>query len=52
MPYFNVDSVDEAFRRALGLGATELVGPSAMPGGRFAIVRDPQGAAFGLLRMG
>ena len=52
MPYFNVDSVESAFDRALGLGATELVSPSDMPGGRFAIVQDPQGAAFGLLRLG
>ena len=52
MPYFNVENVDEAFKRAIGLGATELVSPSDMPGGRFAIVMDPQGASFGLLRMG
>jgi len=52
MPYFNVESVESAFERAIGLGATELVAPSDMPGGRFAIVRDPQGAAFGLLRLG
>lgn len=52
MPYFNVDSVEDAFDRAIGLGAVELVSPSDMPGGRFAIVQDPQGATFGLLRLG
>ncbi len=52
MPYFNVDSVETAFERSIGLGATELVAPSDMPGGRFAIVQDPQGATFGLLRLG
>lgn len=52
MPYFNVESVESAFERAIGLGATELVPPSDMPGGRFAIVRDPQGATFGVLRLG
>ncbi len=52
MPYFNVDDVEDAFRRAIGLGATELVSPSDMPGGRFAIIQDPQGAVFGLLRLG
>ncbi len=52
MPYFNVESVEDSFERAIGLGATELVSPSDMPGGRFAIVQDPQGAAFGLLRLG
>lgn len=52
MPYFNVDSVEASFARAMELGATELVAPSDMPGGRFAIVQDPQGAMFGLLRLG
>jgi predicted enzyme related to lactoylglutathione lyase len=52
MPYFNVDDVEAAFERAISLGATELVGPSDMPGGRFAIIQDPQGATFGLLRLG
>jgi uncharacterized protein len=48
--YFNVDDVDAAFRKAIDLGATELVGPSDIPGGgRFAIVNDPQGATFGLM---
>ncbi len=51
MPYFNVDSCESAFERAIDLGATELVPPNDMPGGRFAIVRDPQGAVFGLLRL-
>ena len=51
MPYFNVEDVDGAFERAIGLGATELVGPGYMPGGRFAIVQDPQGASFGLLKL-
>lgn len=50
--YFTVDDVDDAFRRALGLGAQEMVAPQDMPGGRFAIVTDPQGASFGLLKMG
>lgn len=52
MPYFNVADVDDAFQRAVGLGASEMVAPSDMPGGRFAILRDPQGAVFGVLRMG
>ena len=50
MAYFNVDDVDAAFTRALGLGAQEMVSPSDFPGGRFAIVSDPQGAMFGLLK--
>jgi predicted enzyme related to lactoylglutathione lyase len=50
MVYFNVADVDDAFTRALGLGATEMVSPMDFPGGRFAIVSDPQGAMFGLLK--
>lgn len=51
MVYFNVSDVDAAFVRANELGATGVVPPSPMPGGRFAIVNDPQGAVFGLLRI-
>lgn len=51
MIYFNVDDVDAAFNRAIELGATELVSPSPMPGGRFAIINDPQGAMLGLLKL-
>jgi predicted enzyme related to lactoylglutathione lyase len=29
-----------------------MVAPSPMPGGRFAIINDPQGAMFGLLKIG
>lgn len=50
MPYFNVDDVDAAYTKALGLGAREMLSPQDFPGGRFAIVGDPQGAAFGLLK--
>jgi predicted enzyme related to lactoylglutathione lyase len=48
--YFNVDDVDAAFRKALDAGGREMVPPQDFPGGRFAIVSDPQGASFGLLR--
>ena len=48
--YFEVADVDAAFGKATGLGARELVAPMDFPGGRFAIVADPQGASFGLLR--
>lgn len=50
MPYFSVDDVDAAFRKAIELGAQEMLAPDDFPGGRFAIVSDPQGAAFGLLK--
>ncbi len=52
MVYFLVGDVDDAFRNAIDAGATEMMGPQDFPGGRFAIIADPQGAALGLLRMG
>jgi hypothetical protein len=51
MPYFGVKDVDGAFEKARSLGAQEMVAPTDFPGGRFAIVSDPQGAMFGLLRL-
>lgn len=49
MPYFIVADLDATFKTAIGAGGTELVAPSDFPGGRFAILQDPQGAAFGLM---
>jgi uncharacterized protein len=48
--YFNVEDVDRAFHNAIAAGATEMLGPQDFPGGRFAIVADPQGASIGLLK--
>jgi uncharacterized protein len=50
MVYFAVKDVDAAFRTAIDNGAREVNAPQAYPGGTFAIVTDPQGAAFGLLQ--
>ena len=49
MVYFAVDDVDDAFTRAVAAGATGIVPAVDFPGGRFAIVTDPQGAMFGML---
>jgi uncharacterized protein len=49
MLYFTVGDVDASYQKAIDLGATERVSPQDFPGGRFAIVSDPQGAQFGLL---
>lgn len=49
MVYFNTEDLEGTYRKALELGATEMMAPQAYPGGRFAIVSDPQGAWFGLL---
>ena len=51
MVYFNVDDVDQAFKKAIDTGGKEMLAPQEFPGGRFAILQDPQGAAFGLLKM-
>jgi len=48
--YFTVDDVDAAFKKALAAGAKEMLAPQDFPGGRFAILSDPQGAGFGLLK--
>ena len=48
MVYFAVDDLDAAYRTALEAGAREMMGPTDFPGGRFAILGDPQGAVFGL----
>jgi uncharacterized protein len=47
--YFGATNVDQAFAKAIDLGGKELVAPMDFPGGRFAIVSDPQGAMFGLM---
>jgi uncharacterized protein len=47
--YFSVDDVDVATELAQALGAKQMVAPQDMSGGRFSIMMDPQGAAFGLL---
>ena len=49
--YFAVADVDRSFRTAIEAGAHEMVAPRDFPGGRLAILRDPQGAAFGLMTM-
>lgn len=49
--YFGVEDIDRAHRTAIGAGAREMMAPQDFPGGRFSIVTDPQGAAFGLLHM-
>jgi predicted enzyme related to lactoylglutathione lyase len=49
--YFAVSDIDRSFADAVGAGGREMLAPQDFPGGRFAILADPTGAAFGLLRM-
>lgn len=49
LSYFLVADIAAACLRAEELGAATVVPPTAIPdGGRFAVLRDPQGAHFGL----
>jgi predicted enzyme related to lactoylglutathione lyase len=49
--YFGVEDVDAACQKAVSLGASQVVPPQDFSGGRFAIVTDPEGATFGLLKL-
>jgi len=52
MIYFQVKDCDAAARRCAELGGTVAVPPSDIPGtGRFAVLRDPQGAVFSIIRL-
>jgi predicted enzyme related to lactoylglutathione lyase len=48
LAYFVADDLDAAVGRVRELGGELLVEPLAVPAGRFAVARDPQGAAFAL----
>ncbi len=47
--YFTVADCDAAVSRATGLGGTLDFGPMDSPFGRFAALRDPQGACFSVI---
>ena len=44
--YFGVEDAEAAIARAGELGAQVVMGPMDVPGGRFAVLRDPQNAVF------
>jgi predicted enzyme related to lactoylglutathione lyase len=48
VPYFTVTSIDDTLSRAGELGGSTLVGATEIPAGRFAAIRDPQGAVFSI----
>ncbi|MEV5547316.1 VOC family protein [Streptomyces sp. NPDC052309] len=51
LPYFAVEDVDTAAADATGGGGTVLMVPTSLPDGpRIAVLRDPQGAMFGVYR--
>jgi hypothetical protein len=49
--YFGVDDTDGSAAKATELGATTLVPPTDIPPGRFAVLADPDGAAFAIIKM-
>lgn len=49
--YFGVDDVDASAARAVSLGGKITVSPNDIPNiGRFAVLMDPQGAAFSIFK--
>ncbi|WP_149822948.1 VOC family protein [Streptomyces tailanensis] len=49
LPYFAVEDVDDTARIAAEAGGTMLMEPTSVPEGpRIAVLRDPQGAVFGV----
>jgi predicted enzyme related to lactoylglutathione lyase len=53
LPYFAVADVDETAARAIESGGMLLGPPTDVPDGpRVAMIRDPQGAVFGIHRVG
>jgi predicted enzyme related to lactoylglutathione lyase len=48
--YFGVDDTDATVSKATGLGAGALVPPTDIPPGRFAVLMDPSGATFAVIK--
>jgi hypothetical protein len=52
-PYFMVEDCDATLRKAQSLGTREHFGPMDIEKvGRFAVLHDPQGAAFAVIKLG
>lgn len=52
MPYFAVEDCDASAAKAQSLGGAIYVPPTDVPNvGRFAVVADPQGAVFAIIRL-
>jgi predicted enzyme related to lactoylglutathione lyase len=49
--YFGVDDADASVSKATELGATTVVPPTDIPPGRFAVLSDPDGATFAVIKM-
>jgi predicted enzyme related to lactoylglutathione lyase len=52
LPYFAVDDCDTTVARAGSLGGSTCAGPMDIPNvGRFAVLGDPQGGTFAVIRL-
>ena len=52
MPYFQVSDCDATAKKVTELGGRVMMGPNDIPNvGRFAVVADPQGAVFAVIRI-
>ena len=52
LAYFAVDDCDAMIEKAVGLGAKSCMPATDIPGtGRFAVLQDPQGAAFAIIKL-
>jgi uncharacterized protein len=51
LTYFATADCDATIAAATGLGATVVAPPMDIPAGRFAVLVDPAGAAFGVIAM-
>ena len=49
--YFGTEDTDATVAKAADSGATTLVPPTDIPPGRFAVLMDPDGAAFAVIKM-
>jgi uncharacterized protein len=52
MPYFAVDDCDATPKKAEAMGGSLCSAPADIPGvGRFAVLKDPQGATFSIIQL-
>jgi hypothetical protein len=49
--YFAVDDTDASVAKAAKAGGTTLLPPTDIPPGRFAVLADPDGASFAVIKM-
>ncbi len=49
--YFATDDTDATVAQAQSLGGSLMAGPMDIEPGRFAVLADPQGAVFSVIKM-